>query len=49
MAAPFQDNGVLITKLSDGRVLAVNQNLDTRSVHVFGTDLTIPGRSAAID
>ncbi|MGK7222782.1 hypothetical protein ACSNO4_08290 [Kocuria flava] len=49
VASPFQDNGVLITKLSDGSVLAVNQNLDTRSVHIFGTDLTIPGRSATID
>lgn len=48
LAAPFQNNGVLITKLSNGRVLAVNQNADTRTITAFGTDITIPGRSATI-
>lgn len=48
LAAPFQNNGVLITKLSNGRVLAVNQNADTRTITVFGKDITIPGRSATI-
>ncbi|MGX5357445.1 hypothetical protein [Kocuria sp. KH4] len=49
VAAPFQDNGVLLTKLSDGSVLAVNQNSDSRRVTAFGTEITVPGRSATLD
>jgi hypothetical protein len=49
MAAPFQDNGVLVTRMSDGTVLAVNHHSDTRSISAFGIDMEVPGRSAAID
>ncbi|GAA1746346.1 hypothetical protein [Kocuria aegyptia] len=48
IAAPFHDNGVLVTKLSDGSVLAINHNADTRKVSAFSTQITVPGRSAAV-
>ena len=48
IAAPIHDNGVLVTKLSDGRVLAVNHNSDSRKVSAFGTSMIVPGRSATV-
>lgn len=48
VAAPVHDNGVLVTKLSDGSVLAVNHHHDTRRVSAFGVDITVPGRAATV-